>query len=61
MLILAIIAGKYLIRSANHEYEVFLVFGGFLDDAELAEYEIHTHGRIWANDIIFALANVRPA
>ena len=58
MLILAIIIGKYLIRSANHGIRSIPGFRWFSDDAELAEYEIHTHGRIRANDIIFAQANV---
>ena len=51
MLILAIIIGKYLIRSANHGIRSIPGFRWFSDDAELAEYEIHTHGRIRANDI----------
>ena len=60
MLILAIIIGKYLIRSANHEIRGVSGFRWFSDDAELAEYEIHAHGRIRANDIIFASASMYP-
>ena len=60
MLILAIIIRKYLIRSANHEIRGVSGFRWFSDDAELAEYEIHAHGRIWANDIIFASASMYP-
>ena len=58
MFILAIIIGKYLIRSANHEIRGVSGFRWFSDDAELAEYEIHAHGRIRANDIIFAPASM---
>ena len=53
MLILAIIIGKYPIRSANYEIRGISSFWWFLDDAELAEYKIHPHKRIQANDLVF--------
>ena len=58
MLILAIIVGKYPIRSANYEIRGISSLRWFSEDAELAEYEIHPHGRIRANDIILALASM---
>lgn len=53
--------GQYLIRSANHGIRGIPGFRWFLDDVDLTEYEIHTHGRVWANDMIFALANIWSA
>ena len=53
MLRLAIVLGQCPIRSAKYEIQGISSLRWFSDDAELAEYEIHPHGQIRANDLVF--------